>query len=141
MSVSKNSNINQEIILGIDYGSSKIGLAIGRNNLVMPIENIKNTDEMASIHKITRIIYENKIDTVVMGLPLNIEQKDTYQSKKVRTFAKKLRAICNKKITFVNEYLSTKESLEEGTQKKLINKKTSDDSLSAALILKRYYNN
>lgn len=134
------NKIEENIILGIDYGDSKIGLAIGRNGFVMPIETLKNTDEMASIHKITRIIYENKITLIVMGLPLTIENKETFQSKKTKKFAKLLKTISKKKIIYENEYLSTKYAINEGKEKKIINKKTSEDSLSAALILKRYYN-
>lgn len=137
----KESNTNKDIILGIDYGDAKIGIAIGRNGLVMPLEKINNTDEMQSINRITRIIYENKINLIIMGIPLSIEQKETYQSKKVRRFSKLLKTISKKRIIFVNEYQSTKESIQEGISKNMLNKKSSDDSLAAALILKRYYNN
>ena len=137
----KENSKNKDILLGIDYGDAKIGIAIGRNGLVMPLEKINNTDEMQSINRITRIIYENKINLIIMGIPLSIEQKETYQSKKVRRFSKLLKTISKKRIIFVNEYQSTKESIQEGISKNMLNKKSSDDSLAAALILKRYYNN
>jgi len=132
--------MKEDILLGIDYGESKIGVALGRNDLVMPLVEVNGKNDMSAIHEITRIILENKVSTIVMGLPVTIEGKDTYQARKVRRFSKLLKTISKKPVKFFNEYRTTKESLEEGYSKKLISRGGHEDALAAALILKRYYN-
>ena len=136
----KENNNQSETFIGLDYGTSKIGVAIGRNNLVMPIDEIKNTNELSSVHHIIRIIYENKVKKIVVGLPVNVEGKDTIQARKVKKFCKLLKVISKKPIIFINEYHTTKDSLQEGFEKRLLNKRKNEDALAAALILKRYFN-
>lgn len=132
--------MNEETLLGIDYGTSKIGVAIGRNKLVMPLTEISGKNDMSAIHELSRLIMENKISKIVMGLPVTIDGKDTYQARKVRRFTKLLKVVSKKPVAFFNEYRSTKESLEEGYEKNLLTRGSNEDALAAALILKRYYN-
>lgn len=134
-------NLKDEILLGVDFGLSKIGLALGRNDLVMPISEINGKNELSAIHEITRVALENKVTTIVLGLPLSADGKEGYQARKVRRFAKLLRTISKKPIGYANEYRSTQEAIEEGHDKSLLSVGHNDDSLAAALILKRYYNN
>lgn len=73
-------------------------------------------------------------------MPLDSNNKETPQSLEVRKFAKLLKIHTKLPITYINEYLSSKEalsvSIEENTPKK--KRKTLDD-IAAALILKRYF--
>ena len=69
------------MILGIDYGLKKIGLALAEGNLAEPLSVIK-TD--LSTKKIVNLCQENKVDKIVVGLP---EGKIVSQVKK---FAEKL---------------------------------------------------
>lgn len=134
-------NIKEKILLGVDFGLSKIGLALGRNDLVMPISEINGKNELSAIHEITRVALENKADTIILGLPISADGKEGYQARKVRRFAKLLKTISKKPIDYANEYRSTQEALEEGRSKSLLSGGNNEDSLAAALILKRYYNN
>lgn len=138
---SKKSASISETILGIDYGEGNIGLAFGRNSLVMPLKIISGKDSETAVHEISRYIYENKIDKAVIGLPLTVDGKETNQSRKVRRFARLLKIKSKKPVDFVNEYRTTEESITEainlGTSKKHREK---IDHLSAAIILKEYYN-
>jgi len=132
--------MDTEILLGIDYGTTKIGVALGRNDLVMPMEEINGKHDLTAVHELTRLILENKVAKVIMGLPVTADGKDTYQARKVRRFSKLLKAISKKPVIFCNEYLTTQESLEEGHAKHLLSPSAREDALAAALILKRYYN-
>jgi putative Holliday junction resolvase len=132
--------MTEEILMGIDYGESKIGTALGRNDLVMPLIEVNGKNDMTAVHELTRMILENKVSRIIMGLPVTIEGGDTYQARKVRRFSKLLKTISKKPVVFFNEYRTTKESLEEGYDKNLLHRGAHEDSLAAALILKRYYN-
>jgi len=135
----KKTKLN-ELILGIDYGERNIGLSFGRNELVSPLKVISGKNDDSAITEIVRYAMENKIDRIVIGLPLNVEGKDTAQSRKVRRFTKFLKIRFKKPIDFVNEFRSTKNSKTEtirlGVSKK---RRKKIDHYSAALILKEYY--
>jgi putative holliday junction resolvase len=132
--------MNTEILLGVDYGTSKIGIALGRNGFVMPITEINGKNELSAVHDITRIALENKVTIIVMGLPISGDGKEGFQARKVRRFSKLLKTISKRPLVFTNEYRSTKEAQEEGRDKSLLSGNHYEDSLAAALILKRYYN-
>lgn len=130
----------EEKLLGIDYGSSNVGLAFGINNLVSPLRVLNGKDHHEVIREISRYIIENKVDKIVVGLPLSPDGKETSQSKKVRRFGKLLKVGIKKPVHYVNEYRTTEESITEainlGVSKK---RREIVDHLSAALILKEYY--
>lgn len=128
-------------LIGIDYGRTNIGLALGTNGFVLPLEIIPGKNIEEAIHKIIRIAIENKVSKFIVGIPLTAEGKDTPQSLKTRAFVKKLKLLGKKPVGFQNEFGTSKEALGEaitlGTPQ---SKRRANDHLSAALILKRYYN-
>jgi putative Holliday junction resolvase len=137
----KKKDNKQGVLLGIDYGERNIGLAFGRNGLVMPLKIVSDKDDESAVHEISRYIHENKVERIIVGLPLNVEGKETAQSKKVRRFAKLLKIKTKKPVEFVNEYRTTEESITEAVTLGVAKKKREKiDHFSAALILKEYYN-
>lgn len=129
-----------ELVLGIDYGETKTGLAFGRAGLASPLEVLNSKNERVLINEINKIIVQNKIDKVVVGLPLGFDGKETKQSLKVRKFAKSLRVIVKKPVVFVTEYGTTKDSVKNAIKAGVSQKsRRVDDHFSAALILKRYF--
>lgn len=134
------NNIPMDYVLGIDYGDTNIGLALGRNKLSTPIKVISGKNTEAAIAELNRIVVENKVLKFVMGLPLTPEGKETKQSLKIRRFAKILKIRSKKPVEFVNEASTTEEAetemLDTGISKK---RRGVKDAYSAALILKRYY--
>ncbi len=130
----------QEKLLGIDYGSTNIGLAFGINGFVSPLKVIsgKNTNE--ALAEISRYVIENKVEKVVVGLPLRSDGKETPQSREVRNFGKILKIHTKRPIFYVNEYRTSKESVTEAINLGISKKRRQIvDHLSAALILKEYY--
>lgn len=133
-------NLSQEILLGIDYGESRIGLAFGRNTYVMPAKIISGKDAETAVHEICRYLYENKIDRIIIGLPLSVEGKETTQSRKVRKFANLLKLKSKKPVSYVNEYRTSEDSKTEAINLGVSKKRRREiDDISAAIILKEYY--
>lgn len=130
----------ESTLLSIDYGGSNIGLALGRNGLSMPLHIISGKNEPLALQEIGKIAYENKVDKIIMGLPLTAENNETEQSLLVRQFAKKLKIQIKKPVEFVNEYYTSQAALEGsigmGTAQK---GRGNIDHIAAALILKNYY--
>ena len=89
-----------------------------------------------------KIIALNKVDVIVFGLPLDAEGKDTAMSIEVRTFANSLKRKIKKNIQYVNEFQSSVEATEDAISSGLSKKgRKSVDSISAGIILKRYFEN
>lgn len=130
-----------EYLLGIDFGSTNIGLALGKNGLVMPLRSISGKNEAAAIDEINRAAIENKVTKFVVGLPLSAGDKETVQSLNVRRFAKLLKIHSKRQVIFQNEFGTTSDiehSTDEITESYTGNKKPTDH-FAAALILRKYY--
>lgn len=136
----QNRVYKDDLALGIDYGSSNVGIAIGREGNVIPLTVIPAKDPAQVSKEISRIVHENKIKTVVLGLPLTLDNKETKKSLEVRRFAKTLRILLKMPVEFVNEHSTSIDSIQrsielgmpQSSRKKI-------DHLSAALILKAYF--
>jgi len=123
------------IILGIDYGDRKIGLAICDELEIsvaaMQLLRIKNENE--ALVKVLKYLAELHTKEVVIGMPSNWEGKGTRQSLKVKTFAEKLQTK-GIKVHLWDENYSTK-TVETGLRGK---KRKNSDSLAAKLILEEF---
>ena len=136
----KDKNPYHQKLLGIDYGETNIGLAFGTNELASPLKIISGKNAESAISEITRYIIDNKVDKVLMGLPITPDGKETMMSKKVRRFAKLLKLRSKKPLEFVNEYRTSEESVTEAVKLGISKKRRRKiDHLSAALIIKEYY--
>lgn len=140
MAKKKGKEPHQEKLLGIDYGSSNIGLAFGVNNLVSPLRVISGKNHNEAVSEISRYIIENKVDRVIVGLPLSPDGKESDQSKEVRKFGKLLKINSKKPVHYVNEYRTSQDSVTEAINLGISKKRRRViDHLSAALVLKEYY--
>ena len=75
-------------ILGVDYGDSRIGLALSDPNKIIasPFKTIINKGFDKTKKEIFDIIRENKVELIVLGLPVSMSGTETNQTKKVRKF-------------------------------------------------------
>ncbi len=127
--------------LGIDFGSKRVGLALSdRLNLIAsPYRTLDYVSEKELIAQLKSIVYENNIEIVVLGLPINMKGEDTIQTKKVRNF-KKLLSGLGLPVIYEDERLS---SISAKNSLVLQNIKTGHhkgaiDRTAAAIILQQY---
>lgn len=138
MKINKNTALPN--FLGIDFGESNIGLAIGNNGLTNPLKIISNKTTRDALFEINKVVVENKIGNIVMGIPLTAEDKETKESLLVRRFANNLKTVTKRPVIFQNEFGTSKRSLEEAISLDVPKKKrTTNDHLAAALILKTFF--
>jgi len=129
---------HDETILAIDFGDVSTGVAFGRAGLVSPIRVIPSKDFNAVIHELVKMVVHNRINKVVVGLPLTREGKETDQARKVRHFSKLLKVRLKKPIIFFDEYGTSKESLQNSIEYGVSKKgRRSIDHYSAAIILRK----
>ena len=79
-------------ILGIDYGSKRIGLAV--SDLLLTIATsykiLYRKDISTDLEELKKIIKEKEIGAIVMGLPLQMDGTEGEIAKEVKNFAKLL---------------------------------------------------
>ena len=128
-------------ILGIDYGESRIGLAISDTNksIAFPFKTIKNKNIDILLDVFRKLSFEKNIDSIVIGLPLGMNGKDTPQTKNVRIFSKSI-SILGLPIFFQDERLtsiSAKKSLIKQNVKTGHNKEKIDE-IAATIFLQQF---
>ena len=131
-------------ILGIDYGSSKIGLALSDplKIIAKPFETIDNISDEKSLKIICSMIDEYFISEIVIGLPITLKNSFSKQTSIVEKFIELLKEKLSIKVTVVDERLSSieaKKSLIQQGVKTGHNKKEIDKT-AAALFLQSYLN-
>ena len=128
-------------VLGLDYGERRIGVALSDplQIIAKPLTIIdrKKTDYILQISK---IISENEITSVVVGLPLTLGGKYSKQTDIVLSFIEKLKSKLTIPVLEIDERLSTlsaKKSLQ--TQNvKTGHEKGRVDETAAAIFLQEY---
>lgn len=135
-------------ILGIDYGTKRIGLAIADESLKLPLllKPIEYSEsEVESVFKkIKKICDENKISLIILGLPLSFNFKETPICEKIKKFGETLGKYTQRKVLYQNEILTTDEAIKiqesfDVKRKRKYRSGSNLDSQSAALILESYF--
>lgn len=130
----------EDYLIGVDYGSTNIGIALGKNALVVPVKIVDAKNLQSAISSLVRISIENKSAGFVLGLPLGRDGKETKKSLEVRRFSKLLKTASKKPVFFQNEYATTIGAEEEMIELEIAQRKRRmKDHYSAALILKQFY--
>ncbi|HLD28337.1 MAG TPA: Holliday junction resolvase RuvX [Patescibacteria group bacterium] len=122
-------------ILGIDYGESKVGLAIGDTDskVATPYNTIKNRNANILIKDITSVCQQESIDQIIVGLPINDQANSSGQIKKIEKFIADLKTATSLEVLAEDERFSTQMAhTMTGDGKK-------DDSVSAMIILQSYF--
>ncbi|MEC7891252.1 MAG: Holliday junction resolvase RuvX [Pseudomonadota bacterium] len=126
-------------ILGIDYGLKSVGFAVGEQitNSCSTYFSKKFKNRKELVEKIKNLISEWDISTIVIGLPLNMDNSESEMSLEIRNFSKKLEKDINIKINFVDEKLTTYEAKQimKGLNKNKQYIEKNNHGLAAKLIL------
>ncbi|ACG56897.1 Holliday junction resolvase YqgF [Hydrogenobaculum sp. Y04AAS1] len=122
------------MILGIDYGTKRIGLALGDKHLKIykPFKIIKNDKNL--IQTLKHIVKAYKIELIVLGYPLTPSGKEGQRAKKVKKFYELLKKELNIDIVLQDERYTTFEAKSLSDEKEI-------DHISAYIILKEYAEN
>ena len=126
--------------LAIDYGLKRTGLAICDPDeiIVSPLAVIDA--KKGPLEKIVQVVKDEKVDAIVLGLPLNMDDSVGSQAKLVLKFADQLKKCLEIPIHFQDERLSTfgaKEKLAAADFTKK-NKAKRLDAIAAAEILEAF---
>jgi len=128
--------------LGIDHGQKRTGLAISDASemLVSPHAVIETRSETELLRRITDVISSEKIEAVVIGLPLNMDDTEGPRAKQVKQFASELISQTDCPVIFHDERLSSFEADHLALDLELTRKKKKKrlDAIAAAAILRSF---
>ena len=131
-------------ILGIDYGDVRTGIAItdSLGITAQGLETINNNNsDRVLLKRLEEIINQYEVETIVIGMPLNLKGEKTVRAEKTEKFIHKLKCKFNKiPIEIVDERLTTVQAhktmnfLDVDKRKK----KNIVDAIAAVYILETY---
>ena len=132
--------------LGIDYGDARVGLAI-TDELGITAQGLEtihhNGNDKIVLKRLEEIINEYKVDTIVIGLPINMDGTKSERVDVTEKFIHKLKCKFNKiKIEEIDERLTTVAAHRTMNYLNINKNETKNivDTISAVYILETYMN-
>ncbi|OGG55185.1 hypothetical protein A3D62_00145 [Candidatus Kaiserbacteria bacterium RIFCSPHIGHO2_02_FULL_49_11] len=119
-------------ILGIDYGSKRVGVAISDDTttLAFPKAVLRNSHTLMGELRAT--VEANGVSEIVVGKSLNLDLSDNLLMEDIRRFAERLHKETKTPVHFEPEYFTSVEARKGETPPALV------DASAAALILQRF---
>jgi putative Holliday junction resolvase len=126
--------------LAIDYGNRRTGLAVcdPSETIVSPLNVFESNKSL--IQKILDVVEKENIKTIVLGLPLNMDDTKGPQARRTIGFSKELESQLEIPILFQDERLSSFTAREKMAEAELTKKKKKKriDAVAAAQILEAF---
>ncbi len=127
-------------IMAIDYGEKRIGIALSdpMRMFAKPFTVIPNSENY--LQEIAKIVDEENVQKIILGLPLNLKGEDSQKTKEVRAEFKKFEKYFSIPIILWDERFTTVEANNILKKQKYSVKDARKvvDKLAASLILKSY---
>jgi len=131
-------------VVGIDYGRKRVGIAV--TDSLKIIANALTTVDAKDIFTFLKTyIAKEGVEAFVVGMPVNLDNKDTDATPDVRKFVVQLKKeFPTIPIHLIDERFTSKMALrtliEAGTTKKFRRDKGNIDKVSAAIFLQEWVN-
>ncbi len=129
-------------ILALDFGTKNVGLATSDELgiAVRPLPSMPNRNRRDLLHRLKTAVEELAIESLVIGIPLNMDGSTGAAVERVQRFMQLLQKNLGLPLSEVDERLSTVEAAEiwRGMNARQQKKYRTLDSLAAAIILERF---
>ena len=127
-------------LIGLDHGSRRIGVAVGDTETGMAFARpaLRRQNTASDLDAIARIASDEEAETIVMGLPRNMDGSEGVQAAAARKFGERLAAI-GLAVDFQDERLTSWQALEQLGPRRGRDRRSGElDSAAARLILQEY---
>jgi len=129
-------------VLGVDYGERRIGLALSDplGIIAKPLTIIDRKKTTNYISRISEIVSDKKITSIVVGLPLTLKGNYSKQTEIVLAFIDRLKSDLHIPVVAIDERLSSV-AAEKSLQLQAVktgHEKGRVDETAAAIILQEY---
>ena len=104
-----------ELVLGFDFGTSKIGVAVGQRltSTASPIGKVRASQGKPNWAAMDRIILEWQPYLLVVGLPLNMDDSRGDMAEAAERFARRMQGRYKIPFEMFDERLSTFEAMQQ----------------------------
>lgn len=129
-------------LIGVDYGTVRIGLAITDpdQNFASPLDNYTRRGKQADEKYFKRVAIEERAAAWVVGLPVHTTGLESQKSSEARQFAKELQALTNLPVFLFDERYTSADAEEmliaAGMSRK--ERKQHLDKLAAQILLSAF---
>jgi putative holliday junction resolvase len=120
-------------VLALDYGEARCGCAVSdpTGALATPVGAVERPDTRKGIDRIARIVRENDVSRVVVGLPVTLDGHEGHQARRTRAWADRLAERLPVLVVMHDERLTTRLAERAGGA-------SDADSRAAAFLLESY---
>ena len=129
-------------VLALDFGEKRIGVAVSDplGIIAQGVTVITRKDPETDLKEIEKIVGEYKAESVVVGMPINMDGTKGKSAEKVNEFVETLKGRLSIPVHTYDERLSTKESEKFLISADVSRKKRKSviDKMAAQLILESY---
>ncbi len=130
------------MLLAFDFGTKSIGVSAGQSSLGTGNElpPLKAKEGIPDWSLVQAVLEEWQPDTVLVGLPLNMDGSEQEMTRRARKFANRLNSMFGVKVELVDERLSTRAAKEIAAERGQQGQydKNPVDSIAARLLLEAY---
>lgn len=130
-------------LLGIDYGQKRIGLAVAREGLAFPLKTLAKGTRDKLFADLLEVIASERVDGIVLGLPLDLNGNETLTTRQVLNFRDSLARRTALPIHLVNEALTSFDARERLREAGVPARRHGEmlDQMAAVCILETYLGN
>ncbi len=130
------------IVLGIDFGSKRVGLAISdaEGEFAFPAGTLERRGGARDFEALAEVIAERGVEQIVLGLPLHMNGKAGPEADRVRSFAAELTQRTGIPVDFMDERLTSAEAerVLRSTGGSGSKRRKKVDTIAASIILRTY---
>jgi len=128
-------------VMALDVGFKRIGVALSDplRLTAYPYKVIHRKSTRETCEELLKIVEEKNVGTILIGIPINLEGRDTKIGEKIKKFSSKFRSFLEERgkeveFIFVDESYSTLEA--ENLCRKLGKRRKELDDIAAAVFLR-----
>jgi putative Holliday junction resolvase len=128
-------------ILALDHGSRRVGVAIGetQTGLAFARSALMRRGGQQDVDAVAGLVREEGVETILIGLPFNMDGSEGRQAAAARAFGKRLAGI-GPEVVYVDERLTSWQASEElqAAGRRPTRRSGELDSAAARLFLQQY---
>ena len=128
--------------MALDYGEVRIGIAFSDllNIIANGYETYTRRNEQADIEYLCKLAKEREVDTIILGLPVNMDGSEGERAQATREFGQKLLDASGLTIKYFDERLTSASAERLLIQADMRREKRKQviDKVSATIILQNY---
>lgn len=99
--------MTSRILIGIDYGERRIGIAASDGTLAVPVTIVEHASRGDDLERVADIVRQREASAIVVGLPLHSSGDEGEQARRCRRFGESLARATGIPVEYQDETLSS----------------------------------